>query len=274
MTRSASSATALVICDLRSTLTHGDPLHEIVQAMLPGDAGRHKQAQLVIERLENNEISLKEALEQITHLCRAGSLRRAVEYATFKMKMVNGFDQFVESLHRAEIGLVIISPVFSVITETLRNIYGHDRFLEIVANPLQFALDGDPQVAVSASKLNGMIERFFVKARDHKAFDRMQATGLAALDIEDESRKAELVGKIASRHKVPLEKVAYLASRSQEIDALVQVVSHGGKAIAFNYHHGLVQQVEDSSAIDADQIHWTDARSRRANLKRPAALIL
>lgn len=274
MMRLTSSGIGLVICDLRGTLSHGEPFVELVRAMLPRETGRCRTAQDVIQSLDEGEISLKEALKQIAHLCRSGSLRRAVEYATFKMKMVNGFDQFVDTLHRAAIGLVIITPLFDVVTETLRNVYGRDRFLEIVANHIQFALDGEAEAVVDGTRLCRMIERFFIKARDHKAFDRMQATGKVILALDDESRKAELVGRIAGRFQVPMERVAYLASSAQETDVLTQVVRHGGTAIAFNYHHELVRRIDGSDAIDADQIHWTDARSRRANLRHPASLIL
>ncbi len=274
MKRSYSSGSALVICDLRGTLTHGEPLLELVKAMLPQAGEIQRAAEAVIQRLEDDEISLAETLGMIAGLCKNGKLRKAVEYATFKMKLVNGFDQFVDCLHKAGIGLAIITPLFGVLTETLRNIYGHDRFRRIISNPLQFALDGDPRAAVDDSRLCRMIERFFIKARDHKAFDRMQATGKVSLVLDDESRKAELVGKIANSLKVPLEKVAYLASQAAELDVMAQVISHGGKAIAFNYHHRLVQAIDSSEAVQAGQVHWTDARSRRADLSHPASLIL
>ncbi len=270
----SSSRIRLVVCDLWETLTHGDPMVELIQAMLPQHPDRHVLARNIRQRLENNSIDLKEAIQEIAYLGKNGSLRRAVEYATFKMKLVNGFDQFVDKLHQAGIGFAIITPLFGVITETLRNVYGHDRFIEIISNPIHFALDGDEKAEIDNSKLSKMIERFFIKARDHKAFDRMKATGKISLFLEDEKSKAELVGQIANRHNIALEQVAYLAGRASEADAMIQVIRHGGTVIAFNYSQELAACIEHLDSIEASQIHWTDARSRRSNLRRPAALIL
>ena len=66
-------------------------------------------------------------------------------------------------------------------------------FLTVVANPLVFGLEKRPNTVISEEKLMYLVQRYFHRARDHQAYDKMGATGDCNVLTAGPLQKASLI---------------------------------------------------------------------------------
>ncbi len=167
----------MVVLELDGAVVHGHTPSELIHAGFPLQPERDEQAFKLYQKESTGNVKPDETLLQYATLARGLSLRRAIEFATFKMRFINGFDTFIEILYQKNVPLILVSSSFSIITETIRWLYGPDRFQAVLANSLAFGLEKDPEAVISEEKLISLVQRYFHRDRDHQAYDKITATG-------------------------------------------------------------------------------------------------
>ena len=85
----------MVVLELEGAPVHDHTSSELIRAGFPFEPERCEKALDLHEKESAGDAKPEEALVQYSNLARGLSLRRAIEYATFKMRFVNGFDTFI-----------------------------------------------------------------------------------------------------------------------------------------------------------------------------------
>jgi len=165
--------------------------------------------------------------------------------------------------------LLLVSSGFSVITESIRQLYGPDRFQAVLANSLAFGLEKDPKAVISEEKLIALVQRFFHRARDHQAYDKIAATGECNAINPNPLQKASFFAEVAAGLNIPFEAVNYVCSSLKDRETLLAVVRSGGRVIAFNFEESLETIIKECQKNNhaKDTIKWTTPKSRWANLR-------
>jgi phosphoserine phosphatase len=135
----------MVVLELDGAVVHDHTPSELIRAGFPLRPHRYEQAFDLYQREITGNVKPEEAILQYATLARGLTLRRAIEYATFKMRFINGFDTFIEILYQKNVSLLLVSSSFSIITEAIRWLYGPDRFQAVLANSLAFGLEKNPE---------------------------------------------------------------------------------------------------------------------------------
>ncbi|MGD9106887.1 MAG: hypothetical protein PVJ87_08630 [Desulfobacterales bacterium] len=269
MTNAHTFDRQLVVLELEGAVVHDHTPSELIRSAFPLEPERYDQALDLYEKESAGDAKPEETLLEYSTLACGLSLRRAIEYATFKMRFVNGFDMFIETLYRRNIPVLLISSSFSIITEAVRQLHGHDRFLAVVANPLVFGLERRPNTLISEEKLMSLVQRYFHRARDHQAYDKMLATGDCNVLTADPLQKARLISELAMELNIPFQAVTYVCSNPKDRETLLSITRSRGKAVVFNFEESmkaLIRECPKNNPTE-DAIQFTTPKSRRANLR-------
>lgn len=258
----------MVVLELEGAVVHDHTPSKLIQAGFPLQPERYEQASDLYQKENTGAMKPEEALPQYATLASGLSLRRAIEYATFKMRFVNGFDTFIEMLYRKNIPVVLVSSGFSIITEAVRQLYGPDRFQAVMANPLVFGLQKDPETVISEEKLMSLVARYLHRARDHQAYDKMAATGNCSVVSADPLQKAGLVAELAGRLNMPFEAITYVCSNLKDRETLLSITQSNGRAVVFNFEELMETKLREGATNNQNRIQFTEPKSRRANLRR------
>jgi hypothetical protein len=213
----------MVVLELEGAAVHGHTPSELIRAGFPFEPERCEKALDLHEKESAGDAKPEEALVQYSNLARGLSLRRAIEYATFKMRFVNGFDIFIQTLYQKNIPVLLISSGFTIITEAVRQLHGPDRFLSVAANPLVFGVKKRSETVISEEKLMSLVQRYFHRARDHQAYDKMAATGDCTVLIAGPLQKASWILELAMHLNIPFQAVTYVCSRQKDRDPFCQL---------------------------------------------------
>lgn len=259
----------LVVLELDGAVVHDHTPSELIRAGFPLEPERYEKALDLYQRESAGDVKPEEALLEYSTLACGLSLRRAIEYATFKMRFVNAFDTFIETLCRKNIPILLLSSSFSIITEAVRQLHGPDRFTAVLANPLVFGFKKRPETVISEQKLMGLVQRYFHRARDHQAYDKMAATGDCKVLIADPLKKAHLISKLAMDLNVPLQYVTYVCSNPKDRDTLLSIIRSRGRAVVFNFEESMEAMIRECTKDNPseDAIQFATPKSRRANLR-------
>ncbi|MDX2497682.1 MAG: haloacid dehalogenase-like hydrolase [Desulfobacterales bacterium] len=259
----------MVVLELDGAVVHDHTPSELIRVGFPLQPERYEQAFDLFQRESTGNVKPEEALLQYATMTRGITLRRAIEYATFKMRFINGFDTFIERLYQKNVPLLLVSSSFSIITEAIRQLYGPDRFQAVLANSLTFGLEKDLEAVISEEKLIALVQRYFHRAREHQAYDKIAATGECNSINSDFLQKANFFAEQAAGLNIPFEAVNYVCSSLKDRETLLAVVRSGGRVIAFNFEESLETIIKECQKNNhaKDTIKWTTPKSRRANLR-------
>ena len=269
MTNAHTFDRQLVVLELDGIVVHDHTPSELIRAGFPLEPERYERALDLYQKECTGDATPQQVFLEYSALTRGLPLRRAIEYATFKMRFVNGFDTFVEMLYRKNIPVVLVSSGFSIITEALRQLHGPDRFQAVVANPLVFGLKKTPETLISEGKLMSLVQRYFHRARDHQAYDKIASTGDCNVLTADPLQKASLISKLAMDLNIPFQAVTYVCSSQKDRETLLSITRSRGRAVIFNFEESMEvvirEYAKDNPSEDA--IQFTAPKSRRANLR-------
>jgi len=259
----------LVVLELDGVLVHDHTPSQLIRAGLPLEPERYEQALDLHEKESTGDAKPEEALLEYSTLARGLSLRRVIEYATFKMRFVNNFDTFIEMLYRKNIPVLLVSSGFSIITEAVRQLHGPDRFQAVMANPLVFGLKKTPETAISEEKLMSLVQRYFHRARDHRAYDKLAATGDCNVLSAGPLQKANFISELAMELNIPFQAVTYVCSSPKDRETLLSIIRSRGRAVVFNFEASMEAIIRECTKDNPseDAIQFTTPKSRRANLR-------
>ena len=259
----------MVVLELDGSAVHDHTPSELIRAGFPLQPERYEQAFDLFQRENTGNVKPEEALLQYASTTRGLTLRRAIEYATFKMRFIKGFDTFIEILNQKNVPLLLVSSGFSIVTEVIRQLYGPDRFQAVLSNALAFGLKKDPKAIISEKKLITLVQRYFHRSRGHQAYDKIVATGECNAVNSDPVQKAGFFAEMAAGLNIPFEAVNYVCSSFKDRETFLAVVRLGGRVIAFNYEESLKDTIQEKQGDNhlENKIKWTTPKSRRANLR-------
>lgn len=259
----------MVVLELDGTVVHDHTPSELIRTGFSFQPERYEQAFDLYQRESTGNVKSEEAILQYATLARGLTLRRAIEYATFKMRFINGFDTFIEILYQKNVSLLLVSSSFSIITEAIRQLYGPDRFQTVLANPLAFGLEKDPEAVISEKKLITLVQRYFHRARDRQAYDKIAATGECNVINTRPLQKASFIAEVAAGLNIPFKTVNYVCSNLKDRETLLAVARFGGRVIAFNFEESLEAIIQEGAKNNptGNTIQFTTPKSRRANLR-------
>ena len=269
MERDQTFARQMVVLELDGAAVHDHTPSELIRTGFPLQPERYEQALDLYQRESCGNVKPEEALLQYAALARGLTLRRAIEYATFKMRFINGFDTFIEMLYQKNIPLLLVSSSFSIITEAVRQLYGPDRFQAILANSLVFGLEKESETVISEKKLTTLVQRYFHRDRDHQAYDKIAATGECNAINTHSLQKASFIAEMAAGLNIPFKAVNYVCSNPKDGETLLAVARSGGKVIAFNFEESLEAMSQEcaKNSPAGNTIQFATPKSRRANLR-------
>ncbi|MGD2150677.1 MAG: haloacid dehalogenase-like hydrolase [Desulfobacterales bacterium] len=259
----------LVVLDLDGAVVHDHTPSELIRAGFPLEPERYEQALDMYHKECTGNAKPEEALLHYSTLARGMTLRRAIEYATFKMRFINDFETFIEMLYRKNIPVLLVSSGFSIITETVRQLHGSDRFQAVMANPLVFGLQNKPEIVISEEKLMSLVHRYHHRARDHKSYDKMVATGDCYVLSADPLKKASFIFKLAMDLNIPFQAVTYVCSNPKDQGTLFSIIRSRGRAVVFNFEESMENIIRECTKDHTSEyaIQFTTPKSRRANLR-------
>jgi len=260
----------LVVLDLDGAVVHDHTPSELIRAGFPLEPERYEQALDMYHKECTGNAKPEAALLQYSTLARGIKLRRAIEYATFKMRFINDFDTFIEMLYRKSIPVLLVSSSFSIITEAVRQLYGPDRFQAVMANPLVFGLKNKPEIVISEEKLMSLVQRYHHRSRDHQSYDKMVATGDCNVLNTDPLKKAGFISKLAMDLNIPFQAVTYVCSNPKDRGTLFSIIRSRGRAVVFNFEESMENIIRECTKDHTSEyaIQFTTPKSRRANLCR------
>lgn len=259
----------MVVLELDGVVVHDHTPSELIRAGFPLQPERYEQAFNLYQKESTGDVKPKEALLQYATMARGLTMRRAIEYATFKMRFIKGFDTFIEILYQKNIPLLLVTSSFSIITEAIRQLYSPDRFHAVLANSLTFGLEKEPEVTISEEKLIALVQKYFHRARNHKAYDKITATGTCNAINVDPLQKVSFTAKLVTGLNIPFGAVTYVCSSPKDCETALAFVRSGSRVIAFNFEESLETMIQEcqKNNHDEDTIKWITPKSRQANLR-------
>lgn len=259
----------LVVLELDGAVVHDHTPSELIRAGFPLEPERYEQALDLYQMEHSGNAKPEEALLEYSTLARGILLRRAMEYATFKMRFINDFETFIEMLYRKNIPVLLVSSSFSIITEAVRQLHGPNRFQAVVANPLVFGLKKKPEIVISEEKLMSLVQRYLHRARDHQSYDKMVATGDCNVLSADPLQKASFISKLVMDLNIPFEAVTYVCSNPKDRDTLLSIIRSRGRAVVFNFEESMEAIIREYTKGNSSEgaIQFTTPKSRRANMR-------
>ena len=259
----------LVVLELDGAMVHDHTPSELIRAGFPLEPERYEQAVDLYQKEITGVAKPEEAFLKYSTLVRGLSLRRIIEYTTFKMRFINDFETFIEMLYRKNIPVLLVSSGFSIIAEAVRQLHGPDRFQAVMANPLVFGLKKKPETVISEEKLMSLVQRYFHRARDHQAYDKLTAIGNYNVVTANPLQKARLICEQAMELNIPFQGITYVCSSQKDRDTLLSIIESGGRAVVFNFEESMEDIICECTKNHSsdDVIQFTTPKSRRANLR-------
>lgn len=229
----------LISSDLNGTLVHQHTMTDMIRIYLPHAPERYEKAQEVFSRQTAGRLSMREAFAQAGPLTQGLALRHAIEYVQTTMRFLHGFDEFVTSLYEHGIHFVINSTGYTVTTDAIKALFGHEKFFHVICNNLIFAWEGDPLRTISPGELSMLVKAYFTGQKDEPRYDVIRATGEVVLGIADESKKASLLFDLADSLGIPRGALVHIGDTMGDSAGIADVARSGGTGIAFNYNEPL-----------------------------------
>ncbi|MCP4110094.1 MAG: hypothetical protein GY749_32000 [Desulfobacteraceae bacterium] len=235
----------LVSSDLNGTLVHQHTMMDMIRVGFPHLPDRYEKAKDVFTRQTSGLLSMKETFEIAGPLTKGLSLRSAIDYARSEMRFLHGFDEFISTLYKNGIYFVINSTGYTVTTEVIKSVYGHEKINDVICNRLIFGWKGDPASPVDEKELADLVRNYFTRNEDDKVCDDILTIGKVELGICDENDKARLIFEIADKMNIPRTAIAHIGDTMGDSGGLCGVAGNGGIGIAFNYNEALENHLKD-----------------------------
>lgn len=285
-------ATKIVSSDLNGTLVHQHTMSEMIRIYLSG--GRYAAAKAVFELQTAGKLG-EEAMS-ISFVIVAGpltkglTLRQAIEYTIpergnqNRIKYVNGFQEFIEALHKVEIPFIINSTGYDVTTAAIRAQVGKEKIHSAISNRLVFGLKGSETDELTKEETEQKVMDYFADptaAAVDKYYDIIQAVGRVEVGIENEAAKATLLAEYIDRNPllshIGLEERMHIGDTMGDGEGIRDVALAGGLGIAFNYNKPLedyLRRAIDERPELSSRIFLVNPKGPEADLRNILPLIL
>lgn len=269
----------LLSSDLNGTLVHQQTMSHMVRLYRSEIAASHDLSSLFEKKAEGSA-NAAEALAIAGPSTRGVTLRQAIEYTKTHMTFVDGFQEFVDTLHSNGIHLVINSTAYSVTIYAIREQVGRDKIHGHMENFLRFGEDADPNATLREDELESLVTRYFRLPghSDSPVYDKIKATGRVELNIGDEVAKTMLLIQYAQRHFPGLSpsQIAHMGDTMGDSTCIYRIARFGGLGIAFNYNSALENFVTKSLASEEfrGRMVLVDPKGRSSNLMHVVPYLL
>ena len=249
----------LVSSDLNGTLVHQNTMGDMIR---------------LYKKQINGTVTIKKAFSIAGPLTKGLTLRQAIEYTKIHMKYVDGFKKFIDDLRNAKIPLVINSTAYSVTIYSIIEQVGKDKIHGQICNSLKFVKNGDSNSPLKEDELKRLVAKYFENPNSTKnnIYDRIQATGVVELGIQDESDKAKLIISYVKKHfpAIKPDEIAHIGDSMGDSRGIYDIAKQGGLGIAFNYNGALEKFLKEKLASEkiSGKIVLIEPKSEFANLMR------
>lgn len=269
----------LISSDLNGTLVHQHTMSDMIRLYLGQES--FEKANAVFKKQTSGTATMEEAFENAGPLTKGLTLRQAIDYTTTHMRYVNGFADFVDTLHQQEIPLVINSTGYSVTIYAIQAKIGRKKIHGQIGNRLLFGEHGSEQEVLREEELKQKVISFINDSsiRNDHSYDIIKATGTVELGIWNEDAKSDLLWQYARRHFPPISNFESYLSTSNMIHmgdtmgdsgGIYGIANGGGLGIAFNYNKPLEQWLLEKIASSPnlkERILFVDPKGEHADLK-------
>jgi phosphoserine phosphatase len=235
----------LVSCDLNGTLVHQHTMMDMIRVYFPHMPERYEKAKAAFGKQTSGLLSMRDAFGIAGPLTKGLSLRNAIEYARSKMRFLNGFKEFIATLHEKQTYFMINSTGYTVTTEVIKAMYGAEKIQDVICNRLIFGWEGKPAASIDENYLRELVGTYMRGGSDLNVYDEILATGEVELGIQDEEEKASLLFTIADTLGVPRKATAHVGDTMGDSGGICGVARYGGLGIAFNYNEALKFHLEE-----------------------------
>lgn len=268
----------LVSSDLNGTLVHQRTMSDMIRLYLGEEAFR--QTDSVFKRQTSGTASMEEAFAIAGPLTRGLTLRQAIEYTRTHMKYVDGFNEFINNLHNAGILLVINSTGYSVTIYAIREQIDKAKIHGQIGNSLKFGVNSDPNSTLREDELEELVAQYFANPESQRsdAYNRIKATGIIELGIQNEAAKARLILDYARKDFPALkpDQIAHIGDTMGDSGGIYDIAKAGGLGIAFNYNEALERFLREKLASEAipGRIVFVDRKNESVNLMKVLSHLL
>lgn len=268
----------LLSSDLNGTLVHQHTMSDMVRLYIGKESFR--KADSVFKKQANGIATMEEAFATVGPLTRGLTLRQAIDYTRTHMKYIDGFNEFIDALHNAGIPLVINSTGYSIIIYSIREQVGKDKIQGQICNFLKFGENGNPNSTLREDELKILVAKYFANPEFSKdiIYDRIQATGVVELGIQDEAAKAKLVLDYAKKYfpEVKPNQIAHIGDTIGDSEGIFNIAKQGGLGIAFNYNEALERFLLGKLKTETikGSIVFVEVKSASSNLMRVVPYLL
>lgn len=128
----------LLSSDLNGTLVHQHTMSDMIRLAFPHEPERFEKAKSAFTRQTAGQLSMEETFRIAGPLTKGLRLRTAIEYTLSEIRFIDGFEEFVRTLHQKNIRFVINSTGYSVTTEVIKAVYGPEHIHDAICNRLIF----------------------------------------------------------------------------------------------------------------------------------------
>ncbi len=266
----------LISSDLNGTLVHQHTMMDMIRLYFPREPERYEKAREAFTQQTAGKVSMKEAFAQAGPLTKGLRLRDAIEYAQTEVQFLRGFEELISTLYKRRKHFVITSTGYTVTTEVIKLRFGSEKFSRVICNQLVFGWNGDPQHALTNGELMRVIKDYMAGGKEDPRSGQILATGEVLLGIQDESKKASFLFRMADSLGISRSTVAHIGDTMGDSAAIADVARNGGLGIAFNYNEPLrkyleaVQKTEDLPGC----IMLVDPKGSNADLRNVLELLL
>jgi phosphoserine phosphatase len=262
----------LVSSDLNGTLVHQHTMSDMIRLYI--GKKQYQLAKEVFEKQISGELSIKEAFQTAGPLTRGLTLREAIEYTRAHMKYLNGFQEFIDSLHKHKISLIINSTGYSVTTHAIREQIGLSNIHGVIGNSLRFGMNAELNKTISEAELQRRVREYFIRsdAVDDPVYDNLKATGVIDLNISDEDAKAKLIREYISKNfgDIHPNEIAHMGDSMGDSMGILEIAKAGGIGIAFNYNNPLKEFLKKAlkKQIIKGKIYFIEPKSESSDLTK------
>jgi hypothetical protein len=232
--------------DLNGTLVHQHTMSDMIR-IYRGEAP-FAEARKFFDGQTAGTVSIQEAFEKAGPLTAGLTLREAIEYTRDHMRYVDGFSEFVNLLKANDVPFIINSTGYSATIYAIREQIGAEKVHGLIGNFLRFGEDADVASTLKEMELEQLVIDYFAdpEAVRNRIYDRIKATGVIDLGIEDEEAKTNLLRQYVRDKLVGVDdsKVVHMGDTMGDSAGIVGVAKWGGTGIAFNYNDALRSFIE------------------------------
>ncbi len=233
----------LVSSDLNGTLVHQHTMMDMIRIGFPDEPNRYESAKEAFTEQTYGKLSMQEAFNIAGPLTKGLRLRTAIDYALTEMLFLDGFEDFIHTLHENNILFVINSTGYSVTNEVIKAVYGPQFFHHVICNRLIFGYDSSR--IIEEKEIPELVTRYIGGEKENRIYDEISAVGTVELGIQDENDKAQLLFNIAGREEIDRASLAHIGDTMGDSGGIYEVARNGGIGIAFNYNEALKTYLEE-----------------------------